>query len=72
MQSSRAERIHLFDCDGVLLDSNNLKVEALADALFTVGASKEFIDLAIKTFRQNFGKSRLKHFKAFESIEVEP
>ena len=71
MQSSHLRRIHLFDCDGVLLDSNNLKIQALADALFAVGASKKFIGLATENFRRNFGISRLEHFKTFESIELE-
>ncbi|MDA8920562.1 HAD hydrolase-like protein [Porticoccaceae bacterium] len=71
MQSSRLGRIHLFDCDGVLLDSNKLKIQALADALFAVGASKEFTGLATENFRRNFGISRLDHFKTFESIESE-
>lgn len=71
MQSSHLRRIHLFDCDGVLLDSNNLKIKALADALFAVGASKKFIGLATENFRRNFGISRLEHFKTFESIKLE-
>ena len=70
MESSSLGRIHLFDCDGVLLDSNNLKIQAMQDALAAVAASKEFIAIATENFRQNFGISRLDHFTAFQSIST--
>ena len=64
-------RIHLFDCDGVLLDSNNLKISALKNALNAVAASKDFIKIACENFRKNFGISRLDHFKSFELIKMD-
>ena len=63
--------IHLFDCDGVLLDSNNLKISALKNALKEIGASKNFIAIACENFRRNFGISRLDHFRTFELIETD-
>ena len=63
--------IHLFDCDGVLLDSNNLKISALKNALKEIGASKNFISIACENFRRNFGISRLDHFRRFELIETD-
>lgn len=71
MQSSVCTRVHLFDCDGVLLNSNNLKIDALRNALQAVTASKDFIDIACDNFRRNFGISRNKHFQDFESIKTD-
>ena len=64
-------RIHLFDCDGVLLDSNNLKITALENALNAVAASDDFIKIACENFRKNFGISRQNHFKSFELIKID-
>ncbi len=63
--------VHLFDCDGVLLDTNNLKISALKNALKKVGASEDFIKIACRNFRKNFGISRLDHFRDFELIETD-
>ena len=63
--------VHLFDCDGVLLDTNNLKINALKNALKKVGASEDFITIACRNFRKNFGISRLDHFRDFELIETD-
>lgn len=66
MPSSRKKTVHLFDCDGVILDSNRLKITALEFALDSVGSSAEFIDWATEEFRVNFGRTRAKHFEIFE------
>lgn len=63
--------IHIFDCDGVLLDSNFLKLDALSNALAEVGAPSSFIELAIEEFRSNFGRTRNEHFKVFKSFVSE-
>lgn len=63
--------IHLFDCDGILLDSNSLKVSALEECLMHVGAPKKFIDYSAMEFRANFGKTRDEHFKSFQNIASE-
>ena len=64
--------IHLFDCDGVIFNSNSLKIDALKFALESVGSSKEFINWAIEEFRMNFGRSRLEHFKIFKINNIFP
>lgn len=70
MESKRT--VHLFDCDGVILNSNSLKIDALKFALISVGSSKEFINWATEEFRMNFGRSRLEHFQIFEKNNIFP
>lgn len=57
--------VHVFDCDGVLLDSNMLKLQALRETLAHVVSPIKFIDWAVEEFRQNFGRTRAGHFKVF-------
>lgn len=56
----------IFDCDGVLIDSNGLKILAMQEAL---AEQTEFrrsdIRLCINEFRQGFGKSRFHHIENF-------
>jgi HAD superfamily hydrolase (TIGR01549 family) len=56
----------ILDCDGVIFDSNNLKIDAFRDAL------NEFdvviVDAFIKYFKNNFGTSRYHLLRVF--IEV--
>ena len=47
--------VHIFDCDGVLLDSNQAKIKALTIAMKTVSCPDEYIEWASQEFRQNFG-----------------
>ena len=54
----------LFDCDGVLLDSNEIKIAALAESLAINGHEPSFIDWACREFRSNFGRTRPDHFRA--------
>jgi phosphoglycolate phosphatase-like HAD superfamily hydrolase len=61
---------HVFDCDGVLFDSNALKVEALKDTFQMIGSPVEFINLAAEEFRLNFGRTRRDHFDAFLGHET--
>ena len=65
MQSKASSDVHIFDCDGVILDSNRLKLEALRSALETVSCPPAFVDWAIKEFRVNFGRTRVEHFDVF-------
>jgi len=68
----------IFDCDGVILNSNSLKQSALRSALTLIGVPSAFIDWAVNDFRMNFGKTRINHFKSFreaaekESIKFTP
>lgn len=59
--------IHIFDCDGVLLDSNSAKIDAIREALELVGCPVRFIRWAEVEFRKNFGRTRQQHFDAFKS-----
>ena len=64
------KKYHVFDCDGVLVDSNSLKVEALRNTLLYLGSTKEFINWATEEFRVNFGRTRADHFEAFLQYET--
>ena len=66
MPSSCKKTVHLFDCDGVILDSNKLKITALEFSLNSVGCSADFTNWAIEEFRLNFGRTREKFFKILE------
>jgi phosphoglycolate phosphatase-like HAD superfamily hydrolase len=57
--------LHIFDCDGVLLDSNIEKIEVLKNVFISIGAPTQFINWAINEFRSNFGRTRRQHFDAF-------
>lgn len=64
--------VHIFDCDGVLLDSNQAKIKALTIAMKTVSCPDEYIEWASQEFRQNFGRSRKGHFDAFQNYKGIP
>ena len=53
----------IFDCDGIIFDSTELKVEAFRKSLSTYSPTQvqSFIDY----FRLNFGKSRYQHVRYF-------
>lgn len=57
--------IFIFDCDGVVLDSNNLKIEAMKDALTRAKIDSSKISDCIGFFKKNFGKSRHHHINFF-------
>lgn len=65
MFSLKDKKFHIFDCDGVLVDSNQLKIDALNKTLTNIGCSKAFIDWASDEFKNNFGRTRIEHFKVF-------
>ncbi|MEU9967636.1 HAD family hydrolase [Streptomyces malaysiensis] len=56
-------RLVVFDLDGVLVDSNELKVECVREALAEFGP--ELVDPCVHEFRRTFGRSRREHFLAF-------
>lgn len=58
----------ILDCDGVILDSNQLKIEAMAHALKKFGISESSLLECITSFKNNFGTSRLLHLRQFERI----
>lgn len=55
----------IFDCDGVLLDSNTLKIEAMGTALKKVGVNSNELEKCKVFFAKNFGKSRFYHVDYF-------
>jgi phosphoglycolate phosphatase-like HAD superfamily hydrolase len=55
----------IFDCDGVILDSNELKLEAMSLAVAAVINDKKLILQCVDYFRNNFGKSRYHHIRHF-------
>ena len=55
--------ILIFDCDGVLIDSNNLKLEAAERILSDY--PKEAVSGFIAHFRKSFGRSRYDLFREF-------
>ncbi|MGF1779076.1 HAD family hydrolase [Vibrio nomapromontoriensis] len=57
--------VYIFDCDGVILDSNQLKVEAMKSVLEVHFSAEERIAECIDYFRHNFGKSRFHHIEHF-------
>ena len=54
------ESVH-FDLDGVLLDSNELKVRCMIDAI--AGLGPQVVAPFIDEFRVSFGRSRFEHFR---------
>lgn len=56
--------IYAFDCDGVIFDSNNLKLEAMKMALSS-HHSEQLVSQCIHFFANNFGLSRYKHIEHF-------
>lgn len=63
-------RVVFFDCDGVLLDSNRVKLDAVAHALHDLPA--DLRRACLDSFRRNFGMPRLKHFERFHQIVSDP
>jgi phosphoglycolate phosphatase-like HAD superfamily hydrolase len=68
----RSDRlIHIFDCDGVILNSNSLKLSALRSALAYVDSPFVFINWAEEEFRLNFGRTRIQHFEYFTKYKLD-
>jgi phosphoglycolate phosphatase-like HAD superfamily hydrolase len=55
----------IFDCDGVLIDSNNLKIDAMGVALKSLNVTEAKLVVCKKFFSENFGKSRFYHVEHF-------
>lgn len=66
-----APHVIVFDCDGVLLDSNELKTECFALALREAGCKETDIARFREFQRANFGTSRHRLFEAFLTWELE-
>ncbi|MFF4489520.1 HAD hydrolase-like protein [Streptomyces sp. NPDC001544] len=59
----------VFDLDGVLVDSNELKVECVRAAFD--GFPADLVERFTDEFRRTFGRSRREHFAAFHLMSVE-
>ena len=57
--------VTVFDCDGVIFDSNGLKINAMENALRKVKIPKVQIERCVEYFSNNFGKSRFSHIEYF-------
>lgn len=57
--------IYIFDCDGVILDSNSLKIQAMEDSLNLLSFTPEQVSRCVDYFAKNFGKSRFHHVAYF-------
>jgi phosphoglycolate phosphatase-like HAD superfamily hydrolase len=55
----------IFDCDGVILDSNKLKISAMYQALSGLSSDQSAVDKSVSYFKNNFGKSRFHHIDVF-------
>ena len=55
----------IFDCDGVIFDSNNLKVEAMRESLAGLGFPEQEVATCTQHFKDNFGISRYVHVDYF-------
>lgn len=55
----------IFDCDGVILDSNTLKVQAMQEAIAHAGFSSDHAARCGQYFADNFGRSRFHHIQYF-------
>lgn len=62
----------IFDCDGVIFDSNRLKIEAMKTALEEQGSySLKEVEICVAYFSNNFGMSRNHHVHHFVSELLE-
>ncbi len=59
--------VYIFDCDGVILDSNQLKIKAMKQALYKCLGEHEKISECLDYFKNNFGTSRFNHVNVFVS-----
>jgi phosphoglycolate phosphatase-like HAD superfamily hydrolase len=56
---------YIFDCDGVILNSNILKIDAMRNTLIELKFQINEVDLCVDYFSNNFGKSRFHHVAHF-------
>ncbi|WJG21752.1 HAD family hydrolase [Vibrio furnissii] len=60
--------VYIFDCDGVILDSNQLKIEAMKNTLEVHVSAQDLVEQCVEYFRHNFGKSRFHHVTHFLEV----
>jgi len=64
-------KLHIFDCDGVILDSNFSKIRAIECTLEELNVPKDIVDICALEFKKNFGRTRLNHFKKFGEVFID-
>ncbi|MCX2831892.1 HAD family hydrolase [Microbulbifer thermotolerans] len=71
MQSIHDFDVYIFDCDGVILDANRLKIDAMRASLSMFSTIE--VNRCLDYFSKNFGKSRYHHVDFFltEILSVE-
>jgi phosphoglycolate phosphatase-like HAD superfamily hydrolase len=59
--------VHIFDCDGVILNSNQFKLTAMSCALRICipSITLQTLNLCADYFKENFGRSRFHHLDVF-------
>lgn len=65
MRYVRAYDLFIFDCDGVIFDSNKLKITAMRDALNELEFDDKEVLMCCEYFQNNFGESRYHHVRHF-------
>lgn len=55
----------VLDCDGVVLDSNFMKISSMRKAIESQNEVTDGVEKAVTYFRKNFGLSRFHHAKYF-------
>ena len=62
MRSISDYYVTIFDCDGVIFDSNDLKIQAMREVITNEKAfDSANVEEALSYFRSNFGNSRITH-----------
>jgi phosphoglycolate phosphatase-like HAD superfamily hydrolase len=57
--------LYIFDCDGVILDANQIKIDAMEQAIIDAGFSGASVLKCKSHFANNFGQSRFVHIRHF-------
>ena len=65
MSNSIASTVYSFDCDGVVLNSNKLKIDAMLTAILSCGFTSTEAEKCVVFFQNNFGLSRYFHVNYF-------
>ena len=60
--------VYIFDCDGVIFNSNQLKIKAMKNSLEANFSDSHLIKQCLNYFQLNFGKSRFHHIEHFLKI----
>jgi phosphoglycolate phosphatase-like HAD superfamily hydrolase len=65
MHPLNSSKTIIFDCDGVIFDSNDLKIEAMGAVLCSLNFTSTQVESCLDFFSNNFGKSRYFHIDVF-------